>query len=179
MFINNYKKFKSAFSLIEVMVVIAILSLGMLSIAGLVRQSIRAENVSKTKLLSQELAQEGLEMMRRIRDNNFIAAGFQGNSPDWLTGIEPGNSYKISFLMDEPILITSIEEGRLQIINNGYYEGFYTHNPIYPDSNFYRKIDVETVAGEPDAVRLISTVMWQEAGYYADYSLETILYDWY
>lgn len=175
----NYLKFKPGFSLIEVMVVVAILSVGMLSVASLVRQSIQAENTSKTRLLAQELAQEGLELMRRNRDNNFIAAGYQGTSPDWLTGMEIGSSYKVGFLMETPVEIGSINQGRLQIINNGFYTGFYTHDVAYPDSNFYRKIDVQAVDGEPDAVRLICTVMWKEAGYESDYSLETILYDWY
>lgn len=179
MLVNKDKKNKVAFSLIEVMVVIAVLSLGMLSIASLVRQSVKAENISKTRLLSQELAQEGIEMMRRVRDNNFIEAGFGGSSPDWLAGMEVGNSYKIAFLMDEPELVNSISEARLQIINNGYYIGFYTHDSSYPDSNFYRKIDVEAVLGEPEAVRLVSTVMWKEGSYDASYSVEAKLYDWY
>jgi|AntAceMinimDraft_4_1070372.scaffolds.fasta_scaffold20754_3 prepilin-type N-terminal cleavage/methylation domain-containing protein len=175
--IYNFKK--NGFSLVEVMVVVAIIGTGMLAVATLVKQSIQVNNISKSQLISQELAQEGIELIRWVRDNNFLEAGYQGSVPYWLNNIEPG-TYRLSFSMDYPEPISSIDEGRLQVIESGPYEGFFDHNSVYLDSSFYRKIDIEFI---PDsggkAVRVVSTVKWLESGQESLYSLETILYDWY
>ncbi|MCF7820663.1 MAG: prepilin-type N-terminal cleavage/methylation domain-containing protein [Candidatus Pacebacteria bacterium] len=168
-----------AFSLVEVMVVVAILGVGMLAVAALVQQSIKVNNISKSRLTAQELVQEGVELIRWVRDNNFIEAGYEGSDPYWLENIEPG-SYRMSFSMDYPEAITSIDQGRLQIVDDGFYEGLFDHNVFYPDSNFYRKIDIESMPGATgNSVRVRATVKWKEGGQEALYSIETILYDWY
>lgn len=176
------RQLKKGFSLIEVMVVIVIISLGMMSVASLIQQSLRVKNISKSHLAAQELAQEGLELIRRVRDNNFIEAGFQGDTPNWVVGIEPGK-YKVAFNLTTPIRINNLDEGRLYNIESGDYLGFYTHpaieTPDVKESDFYRMIETEYLDADPNKLKVTSTVRWVGAGDDFIYKLETVLYDWY
>ncbi|NCD06918.1 MAG: prepilin-type N-terminal cleavage/methylation domain-containing protein [Spirochaetia bacterium] len=174
-------KYKKGFSLIEVMVVIVILSLGMMSVASLIQQSLRVKNISRSHLAAQELAQEGLELIRRVRDNNFIQAGFQGDTPSWDYNITPG-TYKMAFDMDTPQTIATLDDGKLYKIDSGEYAGFYA----YPsgeretsETSFYRMIEIEYLNADPNKLKVTSTVKWVGAGDEFIYELETVLYDWY
>jgi prepilin-type N-terminal cleavage/methylation domain-containing protein len=65
-------KNKKAFTLLEIIIVIYIISLGLVGVMSLFLQTIKVQNINKNKLIASQLAQEGIETIRNIRDENWI-----------------------------------------------------------------------------------------------------------
>ena len=73
---------KKGFSLLEVLMALFVLSVGVTAMLSLITTSITASNRSKKAMVASQLAQEGVELVRNIRDTNFILGNpsFQGIS---------------------------------------------------------------------------------------------------
>ena len=79
------KKFiKKGFALVEVLIGISLLSATIVTISALTISMLRANTLNKNHLIATELSREGLEIVKIIRDGNFI------NYRDWLSGIYSG-----------------------------------------------------------------------------------------
>ena len=74
---------KNAFSLIELILAIFILTVAVFGSFALIQRIAIFAYASQTKLTAYYLAQEGIENVRNIRDNNWL----QGN--DWTIGLPP------------------------------------------------------------------------------------------
>ena len=75
----KYKKFKknntlSAFSLIEVLISIFLITIGFLSGAALLTRSLRDSIDARNQVRAALLAQEGVEMIRNQRDGNCVSS---------------------------------------------------------------------------------------------------------
>lgn len=62
---------KRGFSLLEVMIAIAILLVGVISILSLITSTINVNRLAQNKFIAAMLAQEGLELVHNRRDNNW------------------------------------------------------------------------------------------------------------
>ena len=76
---------KNSFTLLEVMVAISILTLAVGGSFTLIQQALVSTSLAKSKLTAAYLAQEGMEIVRNIRDNNWL-----NSSPSWKTGLTAG-----------------------------------------------------------------------------------------
>src|SRR3989338_10729475 len=81
----------SGISILEVVVAILIITIGLVGFLSLVIQNIRVQYIDKNVLIASGLAQEGLELVRNVRDLNWLTPG---NS--WDQDIV-GNSYTIDY----------------------------------------------------------------------------------
>lgn len=70
----NHKllKFKNGFSLLESLIAITVLMVGVSSAIAALNQSVALSPKIKNKVIAAHLAQEGIELVRNIRDNNWI-----------------------------------------------------------------------------------------------------------
>jgi type II secretory pathway pseudopilin PulG len=134
-------KIKNGFSILEITVVIFIITMGLISILALATQNIRVSNLNKNELIASQLAQEGLELVRNIRDTNWLIFG-----NDWKTGAGAGTGSDVyqdgTYAIDYSNGITDItginDAGAKLKINGGFYE----HN-TGTDTIFYRLITVD------------------------------------
>ena len=69
--IKNKIKAAYGFTLLEVTAVTAILTIALLGISSLVIQNLQAHNYNHNFLIASMLSQEGLELVRNIRDDNW------------------------------------------------------------------------------------------------------------
>jgi len=76
---------QKGFSLMEVAISIAIITIGLVVIISLFSSNIRSEIKSRNKLIAVYLANESVEIIRQQRDNNW----FKGDG--WMTGIPIGD----------------------------------------------------------------------------------------
>ncbi|MBW6440415.1 hypothetical protein K0B03_00020 [Patescibacteria group bacterium] len=82
---------KNGFSLIEIIFSIGILTITIVSVISLLIFNLKTEITNKNKVIAIYLAQEGIEIVREVRDNNWLAGD------DWLNGIsEDGKTPLIS-----------------------------------------------------------------------------------
>ncbi|MBU2524618.1 hypothetical protein KKG71_05510, partial [Patescibacteria group bacterium] len=69
---------KRAFTIVEVLIGITVISLTIVSITGLVVRTIQANTANMNSFVASQLAQEGLEITRNMRDSNWM------RNLDWL-----------------------------------------------------------------------------------------------
>jgi len=157
----------------EVIVAIFVIVVGLVGVLSLVSQTIFSSTVSKDKLIAAYLAQEGIEIVRNIRDTNWIEAESYTN--DWdegLTGCSTGCrvDYTTPTQVD-PNLSTDWNQ-YLNIDGSG----FYSYSPGTP-TKFKRKI---TIGAGPigDSMNVKVEVFWEEKGKTYSFESQENLYNW-
>jgi len=161
------RKNLAAFSLIEIMIVLFIISLGMTGILSLIGQNIQSQSYNKNNLIAYQLAQEGVELIRRVRDSNWLR-GYDHNQ-DLTSG-----SYFMDFNDDLPTPLDD-DQAAVELFQNT--EGFYQHDSGLTTSNgFSRLIKIEK--SDTDQINVIVEVKWRERSHDRSYILETDLYNW-
>ena len=174
---SYYKKTKSekGFSLAELIIVLGILTMGLLGIVSLILQNMQVENLTKNYLIASVLAQEGVEVVRNIRDENWIT-----NPPvDWLLDIDPGTFAVDSFAVDyrgrssvNTAPNINGDTGTQLFLNSS---NLYSHFSTIRDTGFYRLITVED---KTDYILVTSDVMWRGRFGERHYTINTTLYNW-
>ncbi len=84
------------FTLIELMVSIFILTTGTVGAFSLIRNTLTFTNVTSSQLAAAYLAQEGVEIIRDIRDSNWLKAR-TNPSLAWDNGIAAGTDYRLDY----------------------------------------------------------------------------------
>ena len=187
-FIVRHFLFKSGagFTLIETVVALALIVSGVVGAFSLALTGVTDASVSKNKLIAVNLAQEGIELVRKIRDDNELA----GNA-NWVAYLFPGAlcsySWKIDLFTTTGPLVSS--DG--SPLNYAPAMGLYSYSSVGASpSLFTRQIQVERPGGAgcmqgkraefPDSVqmRVRSIVTWNERSLLKTVSLEEAFYDW-
>ncbi len=147
----------AAFSFVEVMLSVTILSIGIVGVMPLFISNLRVSMDSRDQIMADMLAQEGTELVQSLRDNNLVS-GASGGIFDSATF--PGSSStncKISYDTDKIIC-----DGTYQL--NLDANKFYTHNAGTVVTKFQRKISI-TYSPNSDNLsatkaEVISMVIW-------------------
>ena len=166
---------KKGFTLIEVILAISILTLAVGGSFALIQQTLVAASIANSKLIASYLAQEGLEIVRNIRDNNWLNQRVNRDL-SWKAGLTTG-IYEGDY-NDESLSLYS-GEGRYLYIDNatGYYT--YLASPLAGDikTKFKRKITVTEVGD--DKLDIAVQVQWSERGRNFSVEAREYLYNWY
>lgn len=177
---NNFQK--SGFTLVETLVAIAILTLAVAGPLYTASRAIVAAETARDQLIASYLAQEGIEYVRKMRDNEFLAAfqiGGANISTDAWTGFlapgpDPASIAKCvtlsvgsaPFCTLDPVGSGSLSlciSGTCNPLNlttvtvNGKEISYYTQG-AGTATPFTRKIQAYTVS--PIDEEIISTVSW-------------------
>lgn len=146
------------FSLLEVLIAIFILALVSLAAFGTLATSIFQERKGRERFLAAYLAQEGIEIVKNIRDSNVI------KGVNWRTGLNDGvwqadyksqtlSSYTGAYLKFDP------------------QEGY--NLSVGTQTQFQRQIKIETLA--PDKIKITVTIFWSGQ----QFQLISLLTQWY
>jgi len=165
---RTFFKRQSGFSILEIVVAFSIITIGLVGVLSLTTQNIQVEYINKNNLIASQLAQEGLELIRNIRDNNWLSDN------NWDYGIEPGN-YIVDYTGDVNS-VTGIGEARLQQRNDVGEEDYYWHEASDPNYLFSRLITIIQVSSE--SLNISCLIQWEDRGQTYQYVADTILYDW-
>lgn len=205
--LNNSAYFNNIkwFAIIEVLIWIFIFTLGLISIYLLISSSLDLNRLSKNQIIATNLSKEWLELIRNIRDSNYLnnhnwnqlnPDEWSNSTPDFTRVFEPINYYTIenNFSNSLPLIyINRINDfwewkSELNWKMLSYKlcldsENRYTYDCSLGNkwTFFYRYIKVDNVQDsswiKSDAIRVISKVIWTD-GWYHDLEIETILTDW-
>ena len=74
------------FTLLEVLAALFIMMMGVLGIFGLITRTVTFDSSVNSQLVASYLAQEGLELVRNIRDTNFLKI-HKGAGGQWNDGL--------------------------------------------------------------------------------------------
>lgn len=157
---------KQAFTLIEALVALSILSVAMTPVFAQVVGSFRVSRAIQRNLTGTMLAQEGIELVRGIRDDNW----FQEVPFDTgLDGCDGPDGCRIQ--IDDPFLLSAADTPlRVDAVGRYQYDSG-------TDSLYSRKITIIEVS--PVQLQVISEVTWllpnDKTG---DVAVEGYLFDW-
>ena len=191
----------SATSLLEVMVAMTIFFLGLVSIYSVVSSTLKLNEYNKNFIIASHLASEQIEIVKNIRDYNFISTRRwdtigSNNTQAWI----PGEYYRLqntdaaTFLNIDLVQLVNFEEGlsevngameqyRLCIDDNHHYSYDCVWNTPTP---FYRYLQVESVVYQDEnnmevsmgnALKFSSRVIWNKSWYHST-QIPLILTNW-
>lgn len=137
----SIKKYYNAFGLIEVLISVAMIAVIMAAMVGIAKMVLMNTVRAQERAQAVRLAQEGIEIVRQIRDTAWIDRDNQtewdklsySSSGGWSV-LTPGDSYKISFSNSNPdnrYYLESTSGAGAEILLDG--------------GSFYRKIEVENI----------------------------------
>lgn len=162
---------QAGFSLPEVMIALTILTFILTSGLAAVSSNLKTATLFTNELTAINLAQEGAEIIRNIRDNAWHSgsACFEG-------AIKKGN-YSLDY--NAGSLSDSVNGNPfLKRDSNGFY-----NYSAGTDSNFKREIEItdEAGSGGPCSVykkKIVAEITWTIRGEDRIFVLEDYLYDW-
>jgi len=156
------KQSKRGFSLLEVIIATLVVTIGIVGALSLINYSISSATIGKSQIIASGLAQEGLEIVRSIRDDNWH------QDITWNTGLGAGE-YRVQYNNGALLLLAG--NPYLKINSNGYYQ--YDSGD---DTRFSRKIIISTISAIQ--IKVVSEVTWSERGDIHNVSAEYRLYNW-
>jgi len=167
---------QKAFTLIEVVTAVFIITVGILGVFGLIQKTIGSASVSPSRLTAAYLAQEGVEIVRNIRDSNWLRQRDDASWP-WdsgLSGCLAGceADYQSS-------LSSYVSPGHFLNIASGFY-AYSSGTPTI----FKRKITIEYPSAICDgsagcAMEVTVEVSWNERGIDHQFTVKDDLYKWH
>lgn len=192
------KKNNKWFSIIEILVWIFIFSIGLVSVMVLIISTGNMNSYSKNSIIASNLARESLEIVKNVRDTNYLKLTNWNKLPwnDFNSKFSTGVYYKVEndFLDKNKLakfdvitdfwewksnLTTKMENYRLYLTKEGYYT--YDNSNLNSKTNFYRYIKFEEINESwtilPGTLKVISKVIWYEKWYH-EVRIDTIITDW-
>ena len=159
----NVKMMKRGFTLLEVLVATFIITVGIMGSLSLVSRTIYSANISSKRLIAVYLAQEGIEIVRNIRDTNWLE---QISWNDGLIGCLFPTGCEADY--DDQALVSYLDR-KLYIDNNGVF----SYSPSATQTEFKRRITV-TPNGS-DILEILVSVDWQGK---IEVTAQENLYNW-
>lgn len=155
------------FTLIEVLAAMFIMLMGTVGVFGLIARTVAFNSSVNSQLVASYLAQEGLEIVRNMRDANFLAI-HKGAGGQWNNGLTScvagcGADYN-------DVVLGSFQETPLKLSN-----GLYTYD-AGTDTMFTRKITIDSAT--TDLLKVSVDVSWQDKGNTRRVLGATELYNW-
>jgi hypothetical protein len=171
----NMFKFKNGFTILEVITAIFILNIGLGGAFNLISQTLFVSSIVKSQLIGAYLAQEGVEIVRNIRDANWLERtvlwdyGLNNCQPccegDYKTGTSPFSPFSSLGDCDyDDLNYLNIDD-----------DGFYSYSPGSP-TKFKRKISIQETS--TTTLEVLVDVIWKERGRIHNIEVSEVLTNW-
>ena len=185
---------KSGFTVIESLVAISILLLAVSGSFAAAQSSLQSSNFVKNRVTAYYLAQEGVEHIRHLRDNNGLKMINGDTTVTWLEGVIVPCAIVVSpasvgcridaTLVNAPTACSATCPNLRLDKTTGQFQ--YTTSSDNIDSGFNRVIKVEAVSHVADSdtsnpkteVKVTSKVTWIQAGVTKTLDVSENLYNW-
>lgn len=164
---------QKGFTIIEIIITISFLSFAIIGIYSAFAPSLRLSRVVSAKFIGVYLAQEGLEVVRNLRDNNFLA---QNSWSKGLLDCQLGCQldYKTgTALENQANKLRAYDPSEfLKLGSNNLYSYDAGQTTIYQ-----RKVTITSESGT-DTLKVAVKVTWSDAGIPYQFEAAGYLYNW-
>lgn len=172
---------KPAFTLIETLIAITLMTVVITAVTGLILSTLLANSRNLHSLQATYLAQEGIEALRYMRDSNWLQNyDWDGGSTLWGDDFEAGGSGKTvyvsstacaSTLSSHPCfeLSSDPDVGTVTLEENG---------TVYTRSLELTAVDDADGDPSTEQSQLTATVSWDEKGIERSVQISTYLTNW-
>jgi prepilin-type N-terminal cleavage/methylation domain-containing protein len=166
------KRFESGMTLVEALVALAILGVALTPAVILASSSLKTAAVIKNNVIASFLAQEGVEVVRALRDSNW----FNGQPFDTgLTGCPPPTGCRVEWMTTKTYPPSLLPIAGEPVLNVEAGRGLYQYGAGVP-SIFHRRITIES--RPPSELIITSEVTWAEGSQAKNVLVEDHLFDW-
>lgn len=162
--------------MVEVMVAVAILTVGFLGIVNLLSRALALNRVVADNYVATYLAAEGIEITKNIIDGNLL----QGGAGSWSSG---NGVNECDGDIETGIGACQVEYGSLELVSyTGQPLNFDNETKLYDYSGnvaptaFRRWVTIELV--NQNELRVESKVAWATRGGFSEVTLEDHFYNW-
>jgi prepilin-type N-terminal cleavage/methylation domain-containing protein len=171
------------FTLIETLVAISLLSIAIVAPMSLTSQSLSAAYYARDQITAFNLAQEGLEAVRAIRDGQIleISRSADASSIDLFGPIPVNQDFIIDSRTSDPAQAMHVcpSTGCQPLQTDGLLYGYDPDTVTWTPTNFTRTLRATYVGGSEDEIRLSITVSWPaNSGQVRTFSIYDNLYRW-
>jgi len=156
--------------LIGVMVASFIFLIGTLGSISLIQKSIASGDISSSRLVAVNLAQEGIEVVKNIREINYQINGWD----DWYAGILGSVDYLVQY-DDSELGVRSFSDATTLKFDKT--TGLFGYD-IGTDSRFFFKRKVNLTKISDNEIQVTSTMTWVEGGRNHSLVVEDWLWNW-
>ena len=149
-----------SFTLIEVLLSLFLIANGALGAFALLQRNLAFSSITSARLQASYLCQEGIEIIKNIRDTNWL------ERKNWSEGLGAGD-WEADY-----------NDQALTSFANRYLKtdgGFYNYDSG-SNTKFIRKITISPDG--PDILKILVEVSWQERGRSHQVSAQANLYNW-
>ncbi|MDO8676383.1 MAG: type II secretion system protein [Candidatus Azambacteria bacterium] len=160
-FINNKKE--AGFTLLETIVATSVIVTALVSSLTLINSSLVLASNFGDRLVASNLAAEGIEVLRNIRDNNWL------QTLSWNNGLSDGN-YNVAY---NSLSLTSFSDTPLKLNS---LNGVYDYSSGSNQTVFKRKVSITNLSSYE--IRIVSTVSWQRRSRAYSVAVEDHLFSW-
>ncbi|MCK9345253.1 MAG: prepilin-type N-terminal cleavage/methylation domain-containing protein [Candidatus Pacebacteria bacterium] len=173
---SNVTRFSRGFTLMETLVAISILLVAVVGPISLIGDALHKLYYAKDEMIAINLAQEGIEAVRQIRDSNKLAGA------PWLTGMANGD-YTVDMgklSSAQPVITyrgTPTTVGPQPI----YFDassGLYRQETGATLTQFSRIVTIQPLALPADQRRVSSTVTWRTGGQTGTITVTVDIFNW-
>lgn len=165
-----FKQYSKGFTLVETLVAISILSLVTTATLTAVQTALKSTSMTKDKIAAFYLAQEGMEFIKNIRDENTLNI-LNGSSINWLAGLSGAAADPCFFgkvcRIDSPaktIMYCGMSLNTCPNLNQNTTTKIYsyTSGAGWVTSNFKREVQFQQISA--DEVVALMTISWSNRG---------------
>ncbi len=182
MYNQRRSNFKKGFTIIETLVALSIFTFSILGLIVITSQGVSDTNFAKNKLVATYLAQEGIEIVRNMRDTNALGGGtwqtiFQGPLVGcYAAGQITGCDIDPATLTIEPcsLALRSCGPIRYNAANGAYVLG--STNPTLPETPFRRQITLLDMGNAE--VEITSVISWTQGTTPRSVTVVEDVFDW-
>lgn len=191
---NIFKKIlkvSRGFTLVEAMVAISILLLSITGAFAVAQSSLQSTSYAKNRITAYYLAQEGLEYIRHLRDNNGLKmlSDKTGNI-SWLEGFAENSDDPCYFWYNCMVDTTGEYSPNPErcddhcpnlLLNTSTGQFQYVQKSSTVDSGFKRIINIRQQGGSLNGnneIVVVSTVSWNQNGVSKTLEVSENLYNW-
>ncbi len=161
-------KFIKGFTLVEMLVAVAILSLSIAGTFTAVQGGIQSSSIAKDQITAFWLAQEGMEFIKNIRDENALHS-VAGQSRNWLAGFSSVPTDPCYFgktcTIDSPLKQISTCSGGFgscPFLRQDSNTGLFGYISSWTVTNFQREIQFQNIA--PNEVMVVINMIFTDRG---------------
>ncbi len=164
-------KYTHAFTLLETLVAISVLMMSLLGPFAIAQQSLRSAYYARDQVTAFYLAQEGIEFVRAVRDQNYLSGA------PWLDGIGDACT-GVPCTVDYPNFVYApCPQGVCPPLKVSATGGLFNHESG-DTSAFTRSVMLTQSPTNPDQMIVSVTLSWRSAGVSRTFTLEERLFDW-
>ena len=157
---------RAGFTLIETLVAISILLIAIVGPISLIGDALHRIYYAKDEMIAINLAQEGIEVARRVRDTNMLGGG---TSPgNWLADLGNGDyiidAGNIAGAPGAFLVPCGVCAGLPQTVYFHTATDLYRQGSVYDSTQFSRVVTISSAGLGANERKVTSTVTWRTGG---------------